>query len=166
MNIALLSTRYDVKKVSEEEISDVVNLCEGNPIYYQYCPPLVSASTIAADMLAIPPNKTYEDKFYIGFYQNNKLNAVIDLISQYPNAQTAYIGFFMMDKDMQGRGIGTVIIAECLQYLKSIGYQKVKLGYVKDNPQAKAFWMKNQFLPTGAEDIQENYTVVIMDKEI
>lgn len=166
MNIQCLSIQYEVRKISDEEIPAVLNLCESNPQYYYYCPPTVSLDGIKSDMLALPPNKTYDDKYYIGFYQRNKLIAIMDLIGRYPNNETAFIGFFMVDKELQGSGIGTNIISECLQYLKSINYKKVKLGYVKENPQAKNFWIKNCFKPTGAEDTQEHYTVVIMERTL
>lgn len=164
MNIKLLSTQYEVMRILDKDIPDVLTLCEGNPIYYQYCPPAVSSKEIRSDMLALPPNKMYEDKYYIGFYQSKKLIAVMDLIARYPNDETAFIGFFMMCKELQGTGVGTNIISECLQYLKSIAYKKVRLGYVKDNLQSKSFWIKNAFKPTGVEDIQEHYTVIIMEK--
>lgn len=166
MNINLLSAQYEVRKISDQDIPDVLNLCEGNPLYYHYCPPAVSVEEIKTDLNALPPNKSYKDKYYIGFYKNNRLVAVMDLISKYPNDETAFIGFFMVDSGLQGSGLGSSIIAECLQYLKSAGYAKVGLGYVKDNPQSKAFWEKNQFKPTGVEDIRKLYTVVFMEKQL
>lgn len=88
----------------------------------------------------------------------------MDLIYQYPNAETAFIGFFMMDVQLQGKGIGTNIISNVLKYLESINFKKVRLGYVKGNNQAKSFWDKNKFLFTGVEDKQEKYTVIVMEK--
>lgn len=119
---------------------------------------------IKDDLMALPPNKTYKDKYYIGFFENNRLAAVMDLISGYPNDETAFIGFYMVHSGLQGTGVGSSIIAECLQYLKSVGFAKVGLGYVKNNPQAKAFWEKNKFKPTGVEKTQKLYTVVFMEK--
>lgn len=70
----------------------------------------------------------------------------------------------MMDMQFQGKGIGSNIISDVLKYLKSIKYKKVRLGYVKENNQAKSFWAKNLFSPTGIEDKQEKYTIVLMEK--
>lgn len=164
MNINFLSNQYDVRKILDKDIPDVVNLCKDNPLYYKHCPPSVSIEQIKTDLMALPPNKAYKDKYYIGFYNNHVLVAVMDLICRYPNDETAFIGFFMTNNNLQGTGIGTNIITECLQYLKSIGYKQVRLGYAKDNPQPRAFWEKNNFKPTGVEDIQEYYTVVVMKK--
>lgn len=166
MKTQLLSTKYDVRKITNQDILDVFNLCKSNPLYYKYCPPTLSMEEIKSDLIALPPNKTIEDKYYIGFYESNQLIAVMDLICKYPNDDTAFIGFFMVNSKLQKAGIGSNIIAECLQYLKSVGYTKVRLGYVKNNPQSKAFWEKNHFKPTGVEVRQELYTAVVMEKII
>lgn len=166
MNIQMLSTKYDVRKIVDKDIIDVLRLCESNPTYYKHCPPAVNVEKIKEDMAALPPNKTYDDKYYIGFFEDNELVAVMDLISKYPNKETAFIGFFMVDSKLQGVGVGSNIITECLKALKCLGYQKVRLGYVKENPQPKAFWEKNKFRPTGIEVTQELYTVVVMEKAV
>lgn len=80
MNIYLLSNQYDVRKILDKNIPDVVNLCEGNPLYYKHCLAAVSTEQIKIDLMALPPNKTYKDKYYIGFYSNDTLVAVMDLI--------------------------------------------------------------------------------------
>lgn len=164
MNIQLLSTQYEVRRILDEDISAVLDLCKSNPQYYHYCPPAVSAKVIKSDLIALPPCKDYDDKYYIGFYNNNQLMAVMDLILRYPDKETAFISFFMVNSKLQGQGVGTNLITECLQTLKRLGYIKVRLGYVKGNPQPKAFWIKNRFEPTGIESIQEKYTVVVMER--
>ncbi|MEG2094848.1 MAG: GNAT family N-acetyltransferase, partial [Lachnospiraceae bacterium] len=146
------------------DIPSVLNLCESNPQYYDYCPPVVSAKAIKSDLTALPPDKTYEDKYYVGFWKGNQLIAVMDLIFKYPDKETTFIGFFMVNSKLQRCGVGSNIITECLQFLKRLEYTKVRLGYVKGNPQAKAFWAKNQFKPTGVESIQEHYTVIVTEK--
>lgn len=164
MNIQRLSTQYEVRKILDRDIPSVLNLCESNPQYYDYCPPAASAKGIKSDLMALPPDKTYEDKYYVGFWKANQLIAVMDLIFKYPDKETIFIGFFMVNGKLQGRGVGSNIITECLQFLKHLGYVKVRLGYVKGNPQAKAFWVKNEFKPTGVESIQEHYTVIAAEK--
>lgn len=166
MNIELLSSRFKVKYIEESQIDEVYELCKGNPIYYKYCPPYITVQGIKKDMIALPNGKTLEDKYYIGFYDNNKLVAIMDLISKYPDEETAFIGFFMMSQERQGKGEGTNIITEVCGYLKEIGFLKVKLGYVKGNSQSETFWRKNHFLKTGIERQEEGYVVVQMEKKL
>ena len=43
-------------------------------------------------------------------------------------ADTAFIGFFMMNKSLQGRGVGTALVSEVLAYLTALGFAAVRLG--------------------------------------
>ena len=142
-----------------------VQLCEGNPLFYQYCPPPVSEEGIRADMRALPPGKGPEDKYYLGFWSGDGLVAVMDLILRYPNEETAFIGFFMMNAAMQGKGTGTKIIEEACAYLKR-AFSFVRLGYVKGNRQSEAFWLKNQFCPTGAATRTADYEIIVMQRDL
>ena len=72
------------------------------------------------------------DKYYVGFYEDKTLVAVMDLIDGYPNADTAYIGFFMMDPTYQGKQIGTAIISEVTDYLRSIGKTAVQIKKIRN----------------------------------
>ena len=166
MDIRNLSTKYDIRKLKEADADHVYEVMQGNPQYYLHCPPAVTHQSIIDDMRALPPRTTYEDKYYIGYFENGCLVAVMDLILNFPNKETAFIGFFMMNKKFQGKGLGTEIFRECSQKLKEEGYQYIRLGFVKGNPQSEAFWRKNGFERTGAEDVQERYTVVVMEKQL
>lgn len=44
-------------------------------------------------MKALPPQKQEADKFYVGFFDGEKLAAVLDLIVSYPDDSAAFIGF-------------------------------------------------------------------------
>ena len=37
---------------------------------------------------------------------------------------------------------------------------------MQGNPQSEAFWIKKGFSRTGVEDVQEKYTVVVMERQI
>lgn len=117
-------------------------------------------------MVALPEGKTSEDKYYLGFYSDNQLIAVMDLIDGYPDAGTAFIGFFMMEQRWQGKNIGTEIITEACQYLKDLGFSMAALGYAKGNTQSKAFWLKNHFVKSGVEKQTENYISVYMQRHL
>lgn len=122
--------------------------------------------SIKCDMVALPEGKTREDKYYLGFYSDNQLIAVMDLIDGYPDAGTAFIGFFMMEQRWQGKNIGTEIITDACQYLKDLGFSMAALGYAKGNAQSEAFWLKNHFVKSGVEKQTENYISVYMQRHL
>jgi RimJ/RimL family protein N-acetyltransferase len=166
MKVELLSAEYKVKQIEEEDIQKVYDLCKSNPLYYQYCPPFVTVESIKEDLMALPKGKTLKDKYYVGFYTDKTLIAVMDIISGYPNSETAFIGFFMMNQHMQGKGVGTAIITEACQYFKKAGFTYARLGFVKGNPQSEAFWTRNHFEKTGVEVQAKGYVIVVMQRRL
>lgn len=164
MNSLLFSKQYTVKLLGSEDIPDVFALCKRNELYYQFCPPFVTEQSIADDMKALPPEVDESDKYYVGFYDADKLVAVMDLIAEFPNEQTVYIGFFMTDVSVQNVGVGSRIVSELCEYLQTMEYKFARLAWVKGNPQAEHFWKKNGFVETG--DIQEmdDYSVVVAQR--
>ena len=166
IEIEKISDKYVVKRIKNHDILDVYQLCKGNPAYYVYTQSELTIESIEDDLKALPPNKGYEDKFYLGFYREDELVAIMDLIMAYPNEETAYIGLFMMNKDFQGKGVGTEIINDVILFLKKQGFSYVKLGCIKENKEGKNFWLKNMFLPTGAEIEMDDYIVVSMQREL
>ena len=97
------------------------------------------------DLEITPTGVDAKDKYYVGFFQEDELIAVMDIIDGYPDEATAYIGFFMMNIKYQGKGLGTKLITELFNYLRNRGFERVRLGYDKDNPQSSHFWKKQKF---------------------
>ena len=163
---ALLSSTYTVRRVTEDEIGSVLHLCTGNPQFYEYCPPMATKESLLSDLTALPRGKTKEDKYFVGYWNGDELAAVMDLVLGYPDPEGAYIGFFMMDSGLQGRGIGTALINELSAVLKAQGYEWLRLAYARGNRQSEAFWKKNGFASAGKDVPMERYTAVPMERDI
>ncbi len=166
LDITKLSGVYHVRRLGEEDLPAILSLCSGNGLYYQYCPPFVTEQGIINDMKALPPKKSLCDKYYLGYFDGEKLIAVIDLITAFPDERTADIGFFMTDASVQNAGIGSRIIGELCSFLPTAGYTGVRLGWVKGNPQAEHFWHKNRFAETGAAYDTDRYAVVAAKRDL
>ena len=164
MDIAKASSRYSVRLLTENDIPAVYALCRKNTLFYQHCPPFVSEENILGDMNALPPHTQRNDKYYTGYFREDRLTAVLDLISGYPDPRTAFISFFMTDVSIQNNGIGSQIISDLCAFLKEAGFSRVRLGYVSTNPQAAHFWHKNGFADTGQVYVQERYTVTAAER--
>lgn len=166
IDVAKFSDHYRVRCLHYADIPVIYALCKGNPQYYKYCPPFVTEQSILDDMKALPPGKDYPDKYYVGYFDGEKLIAVMDFIMAYPDEETAFIGFFMTDSSVQSAGVGSGIIDGLCRYLKDTGLSGIKLGWVSSNPQAVHFWHKNGFKETGITYHTENYTVTVARKEL
>ena len=166
MDVSSISRNYRVRSLGLKDVPEVYSLCRSNELYYSFCPPFVTEESIIKDMRALPPRKELKDKFYIGFYDDSGLAAVMDLIIAFPNDRTAFIGFFMVDAGRSNKGVGSGIIKELDEFLSNNGFEFIRLGWVKGNPQAEHFWHKNGFKETGVTYDTDGYTVIVAEKEI
>ena len=110
MNDINFSKSYHVRMLTERDIPLILALCEKNTQFYEHCPPFVTEESIRDDMCALPQRKMDEpqDKYYLGFFDDaEQLVAVMDFIDHYPTEQSCFIGFFMMERSVQGHGIGS-----------------------------------------------------------
>ena len=144
-DVSLLSERFRVRKLDLKDVDIVYDMSSENGIFYKYHPPFVTKESILEDMEALPPNKNYDDKYYIGFFENDSLVAIMDLILGYPTEETAFIGLFMTNVHYQKKGVCSNIVADVCDYLKKLNYKKIRIGVDKENPQSNAFWLKNGF---------------------
>ncbi len=161
-----LSGTYRVRALHEQDIPEIYALFKGNPLYFEHMHSSPSTGRILEDLRALPPGRTPEDKYYIGFFHADELIAVMDLIGGYPDERTALIGFFMLKQELHGQGIAGAIISDTLKHLKACGYSVARLGYVKGNSQSERFWLRNGFTPTGRENRTEDYTIVVMERKL
>ena len=146
MNYINFSKSYHVQMLTKRDIPLILALCEKNTQFYEHCPPFVTEESIRDDMCALPQRKMDEPQ------------------DKYPTERSCFIGFFMMERSVQGHGIGSRIITELCVYLHSLGYEYIRLGYVDGNKQSESFWKKNQFTDTGLRNHTQDYTVVVMNR--
>ena len=72
----------------------------------------------------------------------------------------------MTDIFVQGNGVGTVIIEELCHYLKTVGFGRVELAWVKGNPQSEKFWKKNHFKPMGERSSNAAAHVIAAERKL
>lgn len=166
MNIQFLSNRYTIRDLLPQDAEMIYEVLKTNTIFYKYHPPMVTVESILEDMEALPINKGYEDKHYIGFFDEGTLVAVMDLIEHYPKTGTVLLGFFAMNANLHGQGIGTVIISDSIAYLAQVGFKTVRLGIDKGNPQSKAFWLKSGFTFTGEDYESDGSVILVMERKL
>lgn len=161
-----ISTQYQVRRITEDDLPELLALARGNPTYYEHMRERPELENLREDLTKLPPRTTPEDKYFLGFYRDGRLCAALDLILHYPNPETIFIGWFILDKGVQRAGVGTAIITELMAFLRAQGFRYVRLGYVKGNLESEHFWQKNQFAPTGLQTRTENYTIVVMERQL
>jgi len=164
LKIDKLSTDYQVKKLTPVDANHIMQLVQGNPNFFNYCPPAPTRHSILEDMKVVPANKSLNDKYYLGYFDGDKLIAILDLITDYPAPKDTWIGFFMVDASVQRQGVGSKILTDLGKYLGESGFERIELAYPKGNQSSEQFLLKNNFQLMNREVPVPGYTMVIMEK--
>ena len=165
IDISMLSNQYIIRRLNDSDTDDILDFCQKNTMYYQYCGAEISKDQVLNDLHITPPGVDIADKYYVGFFNGEEMVAVLDLIDGYPEPDIGYIGFFMMNAALQGKQIGSAIIQDVCSYLKQIGKTAIRLGIAKDNPQANHFWKNNSF--TVIKEVErDGWTILVAEKKL
>jgi hypothetical protein len=52
----LLSKKYSIRNINEKDIGILYEICQSNPVYYQYLKEPLTLQKLRHDMTALPPN--------------------------------------------------------------------------------------------------------------
>lgn len=165
IDISKISRCYSVRILEQSDVDMIREICEQNIIFYKYTEARPTRENILNDMQAVPPGIDLSAKYYFGFFDNRQMVAIMDLIDGYPKAKIAYIGFFMMNPQYQGKQIGTAIMDEVIDYLQSTGKTSVRLAIDKGNPQSTHFWKKNGFEVISEADVN-GWTKLVAERKL
>ena len=167
LDIESLSTQYTVKRINEEDISAVYRLAKSNSRYYEYLHTVPTRESLTEVITKLPDGTSPGSKYFVGFYNSDDvLVAVMDLLTGYPEPDDAFIGWLMVDGEMQGRGIGSDIFADVRAAMKAAGFDYMALAVVKENKEALKFW-KGQGFGIKEETVgDDGYAVYMMERDI
>ena len=166
-DISSLSSQYEVRRITEDDISDVYNLCRSNRVYYRNLKIRPSRQNLTAVISRVPEGSDQTHKYFVGLYDSfGDLTAIIDLITGHPERDDAYLGWFMVDARLQGKGIGSQIIADVRAAMKGQGYDYISLGVESPNESAIEFWKAQGFAPTGEVIKGEKYDTLVYGRDI
>lgn len=166
LDITKITQEYTVKRLGEEDFPAILALYGGNPQYFAAMNQPVPEGGLEEDLAAVPEGKTLEDKYWLGFFQEEDLIALLELVTSYPEDNTAYVGLFMVAADRQGHGLGTQLMNQVFAWLKEGGFAWVELSYTYGNAQSERFWFKNGFFPTGAIRPMDDYVAISLQKHL
>jgi 2-dehydropantoate 2-reductase len=153
--------------ITEADISPVYRLAKSNAKYYEYMNTVPTRESLTEIISDIPDGAQKNCKHFVGFYNSDDvLVAVMDLITGYPEGDDAFIGWFMVDGAMQGRGVGSQIIADVRASMKAAGYDYMSLSVIKKNEEAIKFWEEQGFRQVEEAVSTEGYEVYKFERDI
>ena len=167
LDIAALGTSYDVRRITEADISDVFLLTRSNRRYFRSLGERPTMGSLTAIISDVPEGAGPNNKYFVGFYdEEGDLVAVLELICGYPTPTAAFIGWFMVDASMQGQGVGSSIFADVRAALSAQGYDHVVLRLPERATQGITFWETQGFTLTGERDEGGRYPIVTLARDI
>ena len=99
-----------IRPLEEADLPAYWELCESNRFYNSVTmdqPPTLESCQ--EDLTALPPGRSREHKLFLGLWQRERLQAVLDLVEGYPEEGTLYIGLLELDSACHGQGLGTAL---------------------------------------------------------
>ena len=165
--IETLSSEFTVKRIKEADVVSVVNLLRGNRKYYKQLGIKHTMRNLTDITSEFDEGNNAEKTNFVGFYDiDNKLIAILDLITDYPQTNDAYIGWFLVDAEKQRQGIGSQLFADIRSTIKAQGYNHLQLRLQEDNLQAIDFWEKQGFKLSDKKTQINNKTMVYMERNL
>ena len=133
------------------EMAALQCVLEAAPAYYQSITGAPPCGALAQSMFtALPPNKTYDDKFVWGLYAGDAMIGCADVIRGYPVRDKAVIGLLLLAEPWQRRGLGrafATLVEHAIVAWNEIS--TLRLGVAVSNPGAHIFWRRMGYLETG-----------------
>lgn len=152
--------------VTPEHIAELFQLLKTNDYYYHHMNEQPSVEGTRKVLVSLPPGANKEDKINKGVIVNNQLAGFVEIVKHYPDPECGMIGLLIVDKRLQGAGIGSFLLNWTLSMLKSGGMELVFLSYSSTNLQSQRFWQRNGFYPTGDVDSYDDIDLVAMEKKL
>jgi ribosomal protein S18 acetylase RimI-like enzyme len=124
---------------------------EAAPTYYLTVTGIPPGNAEAqSTFTALPPGKTYADKFVWGLYAGASMIGCADVIRGYPAREAAVIGLLLVAQAWQRRGLGrafAVLLEDVIGAWPEI--ERLRLGVAATNTAAAAFWHALGYRETG-----------------
>ena len=154
----------ELRELSPADVPEMLRLARGNPLYYQHMGIIPDEQGLLETLTALPPRRTMADKHFFGWFEGSRLVAMMDLIARHPQEDMAFIGWFMVDAERQGYGLGRRLVTAVMEMLSRCGVREVRLGRVAGNPQSEAFWRACGFQDTSMGYDADAYHVTVMSR--
>jgi GNAT superfamily N-acetyltransferase len=150
---------------SESDVNNLQTILSAAPGYHFLLEGKLPNPDVALkELKEVPPGKSECDKYFYGIQLSNKYIGCFDLVRNYPDFKTAFIGLLLLIESEQNKSYGVQV----LQFIKSLAMQwgctSLRLGVIEKNQRALAFWKREGFLELYIQPSKQfSCNVIVME---
>ncbi len=138
---------YRIIPITEDNLEEAFQLMHCNTYFYSRTQfHELTLEECREDMTALPPNTDMKQKYYLGIYEGDQMIAVLDYIEGYPEKEVAFIGLFILNHEIHGRGLGRHLISTFIEAARDNRFTEIKLGCYETNEIGYSFWSRMGFV--------------------
>lgn len=131
---------YTVKRLTPADVDEILALQAKHSEYHQhYQTSPVTKADILAELETLPPKAVPEQKFYLGFYAQDELVVLVDLVLDHPQANCTWLGLVMTEKTKLRQHYATKVLTALRSALKREGYKELMTSSALSDVNAQAF---------------------------
>lgn len=112
------------------------------------------------ELTSVAPGKTLEDTVTFGVFADERLIAFAQLARDYPKPSEWWIGLLLVDPDERGRGFGSEIHRQLVDWISAQGATAIGLIVQPQNDGALRFWQR-----LGYIERERRETMTVMRRE-
>lgn len=137
-----LQNDYKIKSLTVANINLIESLCKKCLDYYILHDGILPSTQEPKEILtAIPPNKSYDDKFVLGIFNyTNELIGIIDIVKDFPVIGEWMLGLMLIEPEARGNGLGKIVHESLVGWAKNSGAKSFRIGVIEDNYKGINFW--------------------------
>jgi RimJ/RimL family protein N-acetyltransferase len=137
-----LQNGYVIKSLTMDDIEITKALCLRCSDYYLLHDGILPSREKAEEIFtALPPDKSYEDKFVLGIFKNsNEIIGIIDIVKNFPDEGQWIIGLLIIDPGERGNGLGKRVHELLTEWAVKLGAKSFRIGAIEDNHKGIKFW--------------------------
>lgn len=125
--ISIFSAPYSVRELTEKDLPQMLALEKSQADYLKLQGKSdLTIDEIKSDLTSVPLSVNQNQKWTLGFFKDEKLVAIIDFLTDYPQVQTVWIGLFIVSKADEGKGIAAHLSKALFKSLKSEQFTNVQ----------------------------------------
>lgn len=153
-------------RLGPEDAPQVLDFLQSRMDYFTCIGEALTPQSVREGLTVRPPHTQAGQKWYVGLWREGALCAVADLVAGYPDAQTLFIGLFVVGGGAQGKGLGRRLMTELAARAGAKGVRRLRLGCVEENTAGHKFWLAMGFRDVARrEHAHHGRALLVMERD-